>query len=309
MGAGLEAASPSRSVSRASRSLQLLSLAAGALAISGVGGYWIAASVQCGMSSTPFRPAVCPLSSEPVVEILALLTLGMTLVAVPAVLGGFERVLSVGAAILFVGVFQFPAGGLFPTLLPDAPLFDPRFPQSLFLLVSGFIGFAASAWGRSRSPTGNGPFNRLATGAVMVGLTGWAMFWFPPFLGGPVDSGCPVSFGGALPCTAPASSTLTPVLPEWASATLIAFALVLAVPMVYRALTPVSLGAALSILVTTDYVFWMFGSDDWGAVGAAMFWLAVGASIAIAGLFQSFWTMYVTPRYGSWWSATRVNRT
>ncbi|MGP8075401.1 MAG: hypothetical protein ACLP8Y_01480 [Thermoplasmata archaeon] len=239
-------------------------------------------------------------------EVLFLLTLGAALVAIPCVLGGFERVISVGAAILFVGVFQFPAGGLFPTLLPAVPLFDPRFPPSLFLLVSGFMGFAASAWGRSRSPTGNGPFNRLATGAVMVGLTGWATFWFPPFFGGPVDSGCPASFGPALPCTVPEYSTLTPVLPEWASAALIALAFVLAISMVYRALTPVSLGAALSILVTADFVFWMFGSDDWGA---AMFWLAVGALIAIAGLFQSLWTMHVTPRYGPWWSAARVNRT
>ena len=284
--------------------MQLLALAAGALAISGVAGYWIAASVQCGMPSTPYRPAVCPLSNQPILEVLAILTFGAALIVVPGMLRGFDRLVSVGAAVLLVGVFLFPAGGLFPTMLANAPLFALRFPPPLFLLTSALTGFAASAWGRLRFPTGNGPFNRLATGAVMVGLTGWATFWFPPFFGSPVNSGCPISYGPAGPCGTPAAySTLTGVLPLWAAVVLIALAVVLAIPMFYRSLTPVSLGVALSILVSAGYVASVFGSDDWGAVGTAMVWLVLGSLIGISGLFPNLWTTYVSRRYGPWWSA------
>ncbi len=270
-------------------------IVAGAVAISGVGGYWIVATLQCGLQTASVQSQACPLTSVPVLIFLSFLTLASGILAATSIGKADRRLASIASAILVAGAIGFPIGSTFTYSAIPYGTPDPRTVVTLLVISAGLTGFVASAWRRWSDRRSVGPYNRLALGAALIGFVGLEAFWFPGVYPGQAYPSI------AAPTTLVPSTISPPGLPKVAVFILIVAAFGVAVPIFIRSLMPLSVGCSLAVLGVCLFVLSQIGSSGNDSLAISTVWIAVGALVALIGSIPGMWKIYVLPRYGSWW--------
>jgi hypothetical protein len=269
---------------------RLLTVGAGALALSGVVAYWIAATAQCGLPSVPPTIESCPLSSTPVLGFLTILTFAVAALALFSIYGRPVWSGSVASAILVAGALEFPVNHIFTALVIPPGVLDPMSIATALILVGGIAGFVASAWLRGPGVTAGAPYNRLAFASALVALTALASYWFPGSYPGAVyGPGCS---SGGVTCMYIGQ---TPIIPRAAIAILILLALTISIPIFVRTTTAVSATCAIAVLVAVGY--WWSALAPYPSLAIAMFTIVIGAVVALSGSVPHLWSAYVVPRF------------
>lgn len=289
-----EGAGPTSWASPKGSLLRFVSIGAGATALAGVGGYWSAAVIQCGLQSKPLQVVACPLSSIPVLTFLLTLSVGAILLAITTVTSqGSGRLTSISSAFLVAGAIGFPARGVFTNLAIPPGGLDPMFLATALVVIGGSGGFLVSAGQRRLAGRTNRPYNRLAFGASLIGMVGLEAYWFPgDYAGAVYGVGCP-------PVGLNCMYIPTPAIPEAAIITLVATAFGVAISIYARRLQLLSVASALSVLVAAVYVWSQVVSDSSPSLGIIMVWIALGAAIALSGSVPDLWAIYVSSKHRS----------